>query len=162
MTTGLAIKLLLLLLAANGTPVVAKRWLGDKWTFPLDAGLKFIDGRRLLGRSKTFRGVVVGVLACAVVAVLLGFTWQVGALFGFLSLCGDASSSFIKRRLDISPSGMALGLDQIPEALLPLLLLRGYFGLDLTAVCLLVALFFVGELLLSRIMFQLGVRDHPY
>lgn len=162
LTIDLASKLLLLLLAANGSPVVAKRLFGDKFVAPVDAGMIFVDGRPLLGASKTIRGVLAGVTVTALIAPLLDYSIVTGAIFGLLSLSGDALSSFVKRRLNIQSSGQALGLDQIPEALLPLWLLRDAFGLDLWSVLIVVGLFFVGELLLSRVMYWLGVRDHPY
>ena len=162
LTVGLAAKILLLLLAANGSPVLTKWLFGDRWAYPLDGGRKFIDGRPLLGPSKTLRGLVVGIAVPALVAPLLGYSWTLGALLGFMSLCGDALSSFAKRRLSIPPSGRALGIDQVPEALLPLWLLREELGLDWASVAALVALFTIGGLLLSRIMYRLGVRDRPY
>ncbi len=155
-------KILLLLLAANGTPVLAKRLLGTRWSVPLDAGKTFFDSRRILGASKTWRGLLIGVIATSIIAPLLGFTWQTGALFGALSLAGDAFSSFIKRRIDIPPSGKALGLDQIPEAILPLWLLRENLNLDEWSVVIIVVLFTITELLLSKLLFSLGVRDKPY
>lgn len=162
LTIELAIELLTLLLAANGSPVIAKRLLGDKFTAPVDAGFIFVDGRPLLGSSKTIRGVLAGVTITAMIAPLLGYSILTGAIFGLLSLSGDALSSFLKRRLNIRSSGRALGLDQIPEAFLPLWILRDSFGLDLWSVLAVVGLFFVGELLLSRVMYWLGVRDQPY
>jgi CDP-2,3-bis-(O-geranylgeranyl)-sn-glycerol synthase len=162
LTVALTLKLLVLLLAANGSPVIAKRLFGTRWTYPVDGGLIFVDGRPLLGKSKTVRGIVVGVVATSLVAPMLGFSWVTGALFGLASLSGDALSSFVKRRLNIQPSGMAFGLDQIPEALLPLWLFRATLGLDFWSVLILVVLFTLGELMLSRVMFWLGVRDHPY
>jgi CDP-2,3-bis-(O-geranylgeranyl)-sn-glycerol synthase len=162
LTFVLAIKLLLLLLAANGSPVLAKWLLRDKWAYPLDGGLRFADGRPLLGHSKTIRGVLTGTLATAALAPLLGISWTTGALLGLASLAGDAFSSFIKRRCKIPPSGRALGVDQIPEALLPLWLFRNALGLDPVSLLVLVCLFTVGGLALSRVMFRLGVRDRPY
>ncbi len=108
------------------------------------------------------RGIVLGVLATAAMAALLGYSAITGALFGLASLSGDLLSSFLKRRMHIAPSSMALGLDQIPEALLPLWLLREALGLDLGTVIIITGLFTVGELLLSRVMYWIGVRDHPY
>lgn len=162
LTLALTLKLLLLLLAANGSPVIAKRIFGERCAYPVDGGLIFFDGQPLLGKSKTVRGILAGVVVTALIAPVLGLSWVTGAFFGLASLGGDALSSFVKRRLSISPSGKALGLDQIPEALLPLWLLHETLGLDLWSVLALVALFIVSELLLSRVMFWLGIRDHPY
>ena len=158
----LTLKLLILLLAANGTPVLGKRLLGSRLAAPLDGGRKFFDGRPLLGPSKTVRGLALSVLATALAAHLLGLAWTLGLGFAAASMAGDAFSSFVKRRLNVPSSGQALVLDQVPEALLPLWLYRDALGLDGWQIVTLVALFSVGELLLSRVMFSLGIRERPY
>ena len=58
----LGLRLLLLLGAANTAPIVIKRVLGGRWNAPLDGGLRFVDGRPLLGPSKTVRGLVAAVV----------------------------------------------------------------------------------------------------
>jgi len=158
----LIIDVLLLLLAANGAPVLVARVLGERWAWPVDGGARFTDGRPLFGPSKTWRGLLSGVLLTAIVSQLLGFGLLLGMLFGAASLAGDLSSSFIKRRLGVVSSDRALLLDQIPEALLPLLVCRQLLGLDLWSMAWLVLLFVVGALLLSRIMYRFGIRRRPY
>src|SRR5690606_30812914 len=116
----LMVKLLCLLGAANGAPVVAAKLLGARFGRPLDGGWRFVDGRPLFGPSKTWRGLVVAVAGGAVVAVPLGWSWQLGAGVALAAMAGDLISSFIKRRLGLPSSSMCLGLDQVPEALLPL------------------------------------------
>ena len=155
-------KLLFLLLVANGTPVMVSNLFRHRLDYPLDGHLKAFDGRPLLGPSKTVRGVLTSVATTALVAPVLGMTWQSGALFGGLAMCGDLVSSFIKRRLGMSSSSMALGLDQIPEALIPLLAMRKDFGLSWTGLWYTVAGFFILELVLSRILFKLNLRKQPY
>ena len=162
LTPTLVVELLLLLLAANGAPVLLARLLGDRWAWPVDSGVLLRDGRPLFGRSKTWRGIVVGVAATAVVALLFGHGIAFGILFGAASLAGDLLSSFVKRRLGIQSSGKAVGLDQVPEALLPLLVCRGELGIGWPAVAVLVALFFFGSLLLSRAMYRFGIKKRPY
>ncbi|MEZ5553213.1 MAG: CDP-archaeol synthase [Pseudomonadales bacterium] len=157
-----AISALLLLLAANGAPVLGKRLLGEHLSAPLDGGRRFLDARPLFGRSKTWRGLTLSLGATALVAPLLGYTWTLGMTFAACSMAGDLLTSFIKRRLNIPPSGRFLGLDQIPEAALPLLVFRAQLGLDLLDVAALTGLFTVGSLLLSRVMYRLGIRDRPY
>ena len=158
----LIIDVLLLLLAANGAPVLVARVLGERWAWPVDGGARFTDGRPLFGPSKTWRGLLSGVLLTGIVGQLLGLGFLLGMLFGAASLAGDLSSSFIKRRLGVVSSGRALLLDQIPEALLPLLVCRQLLGLDPWSIIWLVLLFVVGALLLSRIMYRLGIRRRPY
>lgn len=153
---------LVLVLVANGTPVLATRLLGQKLSWPLDCGLRLPDGRPLLGRSKTIRGVLLSILVTAAVAPLLGLPWWAGALAGSLAMVGDLLSSLLKRRLGLPSSSRALGLDQVPEALLPLLALQATMGLAAIDVLMATLLFWVGGLLLSRLLFALGIRDRPY
>lgn len=158
----LLIELLLLLLVANGAPILARFLLKKRWAVPIDAGHAAWDGHPWFGPSKTLHGAVAAVIASALTAWALGYTPGLGAAFGALAMAGDLMSSFIKRRLGIAPSGMALGLDQIPEALLPLLILREQFALAWLEVAELVALFFISELLLSRILYHMRIRERPY
>ena len=110
----------ILLLLANGSPVLAKKLLGQRMAWPLDGGLVLSDGYRLFGPSKTIRGILCGIAAAAGSGWLLGLGWPVGALAGAAAMVGDLLSSFIKRRLARPPSSRATGVDQIPESLLPL------------------------------------------
>jgi CDP-2,3-bis-(O-geranylgeranyl)-sn-glycerol synthase len=79
-----------------------------------------------------------------------------------MALAGDLLSSFLKRRLGLQSSSMAVGLDQIPESLIPLLACR--HALSLTAVDIIAgtAIFFIAEVMLSHLLFRLHVRDRPY
>ena len=153
---------ILFLALANGTPVLAKRALGQSGAWPVDGGLLLRDGRRLLGRSKTWRGVVLGCVAPALAAPWLGLSWQVGALFGAAAMAGDLLSSFVKRRVGVAASGRAPALDQLPEALLPLVVCRQALGLDLLGVLVVAALFWGANAGLSPLLYRLGVRDQPY
>jgi CDP-diglyceride synthetase len=156
------LQLLTLLVLANGTPVVAKKILGERLAYPLDGGVEFVDGRPLLGRSKTIRGVVLAVLVTTAGAPLIGLEWIVGFLVGSLAMAGDLLSSFVKRRMALPPSSRASGLDQVPEALLPLLACRNLLSLTMTDIAAGVGLFFIGEVLLSRVFYALRLRDRPY
>ena len=156
------IKLLLLIIIANGAPVVAAAVCGGWGHQPIDGGWILADGRRWLGDSKTWRGVIAASLASSLAAVLLGLPAWIGGVIGIAAMIGDLLSSFVKRRLGIPASGMALGLDQIPEALLPLLAIAGEFALTWPAIGGTVAGFIVLELTLSPIFYWLGVRNRPY
>lgn len=158
----LCARLLLLLAVANTTPIVAKNVFGTRWNAPLDAGWRFVDGRPLLGPSKTVRGLVAAMAGTAVAAALMGFSFGLGFALGALAMLGDALSSFVKRRLNIASGGRATGIDQIPEALLPLLVVRGALGLSLPEVAAITLVFFVLEIPLARLFFRLGLRDRPH
>ena len=77
-------------------------------------------------------------------------------------MAGDCLSSFTKRRIGLEPSSMSVGLDQIPEALLPAIACRIYMPLSLFDIVAIVAVFFAGQLALSRLSFAIGLRDRPY
>jgi CDP-2,3-bis-(O-geranylgeranyl)-sn-glycerol synthase len=155
-------KLLFLLLVANGAPIITYDLLKQRWAFPVDGGLRLWDGRRLFGQSCTLRGWASSAIATTAFAIVLGLPAKTGLSIALLAMAGDTFSSFIKRRLNRSPGSMALGLDQIPESLLPLLGVRQQFGVPLVTVALLVAGFVVLELLLSRLLYKLRLRKTPY
>lgn len=154
--------LLLLLLTANGSPIVARLMLGDRLDRPLDGGRMMADGHPLLGPSKTLRGLVSAIVGTVAAAPLLGFSWQIGLLIAIFAMLGDIFSSFLKRRLGLASSAMALGLDQIPESLFPLVACRSLLDLSVSQVLLLTFVFMIAELLISRLLYQLGIRQHPY
>jgi len=156
------VEILILLGVANGTPIFATRLLGKRLNAPLDGGLKLPDGRPLFGPSKTVRGLVLSVVCTMLAAALLGFEWITGAGLASASMFGDLLSSFIKRRLGLRVHSQAFGLDQVPESLLPLLVLRQHLGLGYGDIVIITATFIVLELLLSRLLYRLHVRDRPY
>jgi CDP-2,3-bis-(O-geranylgeranyl)-sn-glycerol synthase len=157
-----ALPVFLLLLIANGSPILARLLLRKRLAAALDGGLVLADGHRLLGPSKTWRGLITAVLLTTLSAVILGLPWHVGAIVGTCAMLGDALSSFVKRRLGMASGDMAPGLDQIPESLLPLLACQPLLGLSWSKVVLLSLGFMVANLALSRLLFHLGVREHPY
>ena len=154
--------LLALIGAANSAPLVAKYLLGARGAWPVDAGLNFFDGRPLLGKAKTVRGILVGTLAPALLAPLLGYTFAQGIAVGAAAMAGDLVSSFIKRRLGYTPSSQSIGLDQILEVLLPALIARGWFGLTGWDIVYVVVAFIIIALLLSKLLYRLRLRDEPY
>lgn len=156
------LRILLLLTIANGAPIVARRLLGEHFAAPLDHGVTLRDGRPLLGAAKTLRGILVALGATTLAAPLLGFGWLTGLALAAAAMTGDLLSSFLKRRLGLPPHAQALGLDQIPEALLPLLLLQQILGLSAGDILILVIAFILVELALSRLLFRLHIREQPY
>ncbi|HTN33160.1 MAG TPA: CDP-archaeol synthase [Marinobacter sp.] len=158
----ISLELFVMLVLANGAPVVAAKVLRNYWASPVDGGRLWFDGRPVLGASKTWRGLVAGALSCALFSwwVELGFLF--GLLFGSLALSGDLLSSFAKRRWGLEPSARARGVDQIPEAALPLILAVFWLPLSVWVALLLVALFALSNVIFSPILFRLGIRNQPY
>ena len=146
----------------NGAPVIARVLLGERWDWPVDGGYRFPDGRPWFGPSKTVRGIVAALPVGGVSAVALGYPVTTGLLIAGGAMLGDLLSSFVKRRLGMPPSSMALGLDQVPESLFPALLVGGQFGLTWQSTIGVVVAFIVLELILSRILFALNIRKRPF
>jgi CDP-diglyceride synthetase len=156
------LQLLILLTLANGTPVIAKKILGNRLAFPMDGGIRLVDGRPLFGQSKTIRGIVLAVLVTSACAPVIGLEWRIGVLVGSLAMAGDLCSSFLKRRMNVPAGGRATGLDQVPESLFPLLACRTALGLTVLDIAAGVVIFFIGEVLLSRLLYKFRLRDRPY
>jgi len=155
-------QILVLVTLANGGPIVTKKIFGSHFSSPLDAGALFFDDRPLFGPSKTVRGILASFLLTTAGALLLGLGLTIGAIVAAAAMAGDLFSSFSKRRLNLPPSSQAPGLDQIPESLFPMLACRDALSLTNTDVALGVGVFLVGELILSRLLFQAHIRDEPY
>jgi len=109
-----AIKFIFPAYCANAIPVLAGGGL------PLDLGRKFLDGKPIFGKNKTFRGFFSGLI----IGTVAGFAeaavfqeYQSISYFGFLlslgALLGDLTGAFIKRRLGIPPGGLLPVVDQM-------------------------------------------------
>lgn len=157
-----AATLLVLLALANGTPVLAQRLFRERWARPVDGGRRGPDGQPLLGPSKTWRGLLAGTLGSGLGAALLGPGLAFGLVFGALALLGDLFSSFCKRRLGLASSARATGLDQLPESLLPMIFASWWLSLGLLLPVLVVAVFVVGNMLMSPLLYRLGIRRQPH
>jgi len=118
------IRLLLLVLPAyfaNAVPVLLG---GGK---QIDLGRKFLDGRPILGKSKTIRGFIAGTFTGLLIGELLYLLKYVGIVFfpfpfqyallglllGFGAMLGDSIGSFIKRRIGYGSGDQVLLIDEM-------------------------------------------------
>lgn len=155
------IEILGLIVLANAIPVLLARLFGAHADWPLDLDTK-LGQQPLLGPSKTWRGLVGSLMLTPLFAILFGLSGWDGLLIAAMAMLGDVCGSFIKRRLKIVPSGMAPGLDQIPESLFPALAMKPSLAMSWGDVLIMVLLFIFIELLLSRLGFMLNLRNRPY
>lgn len=151
MNVYLVAELTTLLIIANGAPVLVNLMAGSHWDRPLDGNRVLPDGQPVLGSSKTIRGFVAAVVATAALAPLFGLSLLQGVAFGGLAMLGDLVSSFLKRRMGFASGRSAPLLDQLPETLMPLTLLRPVLGPTGREIIVAACLFIVIDLLLSSL-----------
>lgn len=144
------LKLLLLIVIANLSPIIGQRLLGNRFASPLDCGSRFLDGRPLLGSSKTWRGYLFAIPITILCAWVEGLDIETGLVFSLAALLGDSLTSFIKRRLGLASGGHAPGLDQVLESLLPLLMVQQKFDLALAGILGVVMAFIILDLIFWR------------
>lgn len=97
---------------ANAVPVLAGGGLS------MDFGRNFVDGKRVFGNNKTFRGfffgLSVGIAVGLVEWMLFDYYPLLFSLFTPLgALSGDLAAAFLKRRLGIAPGELFPIVDQI-------------------------------------------------
>ncbi|WP_091638987.1 CDP-archaeol synthase [Aquisalimonas asiatica] len=156
------LQVLIIITVANAAPVVLSYVLGRRSGRPVDGGSRWRDGRRVFGPSKTVRGVIAAVIATTGVTALLGLPLLVGAAAGALAMAGDLASSFAKRRMGLMPSSRFIGLDQVPEAFLPLLVLIPLPMISTTSGVAAAALFVLLGPPASWMLYRAGIRREPH
>lgn len=141
---------------------------------PVDLGRKFIDGQRILGEGKTFRGTAGGIAVASAAALALGIAFpETSALletdyfhYGFLlavgAVAGDFAGSFAKRRAGIERGKGVFMLDQLDFVVGGLAL-----GLITAAPTLLEAFFLLAFTMLAHVLgnwiaFAAKVKQVPW
>ena len=106
-----ALKFIFPAYCANAAPVVAGGGT------PMDFGKNFLDGKRILGKNKTYRGFFFGSAIGITVGLVEVMFFDYPLLFSMLSplgaLLGDLAAAFLKRRLGIAPGGLLPIVDQV-------------------------------------------------
>lgn len=118
---------------ANATPVALTRFkIVEFLNKPIDGGAK-LWGQPVLGSTKTWRGMIVGMLAGVIVVALQAlaydrwltlrqfflyeyYLWDIlflGFLLGFGILLGDLIKSFLKRRAGVQSSASFFPFDYL-------------------------------------------------
>lgn len=156
------IYLLILIIVANGAPIIERWGLNRRKNYPIDFGWRFFDGLPCFGNSKTWPGLAAACVFTSLFSELLGLGILFGLLIATLAMAGDLCSSFIKRRLNLPESRQAIMLDQLPESLLPALGAYEILQLNALELMLVVVIFIPFELLLSRVLYSWGIRKRPY
>lgn len=113
----------------------------DFLAVPLDGGLKF-RGKPLLGKNKTLRGLLAGIITGAFWGYFVTDPF-LGMLQGIAAIVGDAIGSFIKRQLNFAPGENFPILDQL-DYVPTLVIVTAFFRpVDLKSVCILIIIAFI-------------------
>jgi hypothetical protein len=165
--------------AANATPVfINKIPLLRNWKTPLDCG-KTLNGKRLFGANKTWRGLIFGTLVGALTGLLiygiyptsaneLNFTTNgglrmfcLGALLGAGALLGDALESMAKRQLGVQPGESWFPFDQLDYIFGGIVFSSVLYVLQPYQSLAIIAVYFGLHLVVSYLGFLLNLKDKP-
>ncbi len=139
--------------AANMAPIFANNLpVVNRYNYPLDSFKTYRD-KRIFGSHKTVRGLISGVVAAAMIALLQlwlfsSFGWAhtlaqgvdyssirivfMGAAMGLGAIVGDAVKSFFKRQVGVQPGTSWVPFDQIDFIIGGLLLSALFVQLSLS------------------------------
>jgi len=169
---------------ANIVPVFASRiYILRNWSTPIDFGKQY-KGQDVLGKNKTWRGLICGILIGMLVCYLQryffnNFSWinsfclqagvdysslnvfLLGGLLGFGALVGDGVESFFKRLLVIKPGHKWIPFDQIDYIVGGLLASSLVIILNIPQYLLIFVVWFLMHLLFSYIGYLLKLKDRP-
>lgn len=151
-----------------GAVASAKIW--RRWKTPIIKESVTLRGKPVLGKNKTWRGLVVGTLIGVMVYLIqsrfitgleihdyssltLGFLLAFGAVFG------DLVKSFIKRQVGIPNGAKFIPFDQIDHPLMAMLLSLFIIDLSLQFFLIALALTFVLHILVNFISYSIKMRD---
>ena len=151
--------------AANMAPPFTQFWKG--WNRPIHA--------RSLGNHKTVMGFVFGVVVALLVAGLqkaidTPFTlmmdyahWPwLGLGFGVGAMTGDCIKSYFKRRRGVAPGAAWIPFDQLDFVVGALLFVGPFARVSASDVAVIVAMSLVGDILVNRAAYRLGIKASPW
>ncbi|HZK78618.1 MAG TPA: CDP-archaeol synthase [Gemmatimonadaceae bacterium] len=146
---------------ANMTPPFIRFWHG--WNRPIS--------ERWLGSHKTVAGAVAGICVAFIAAFAQSRVhWQgsildydrwplIGLLLGTGAIGGDIVKSFFKRRMKIAPGGRWIPADQLDFGIGALILISSMAHLSWLDAVTILAITFVGDIIVNQLAFRLHIRD---
>jgi len=168
--------------ASNAAPIfsAAIPFL-KKFDAPIDGGEK-LNGRRIFGAHKTWRGIISGIVVATILLAVqqylfLNFEWVkfvsggidyaalpvliLGPLFAIGALGGDAIESFFKRQRGIKSGGKWIPFDQIDYIIGSVIVSLFFVILTPIQYVLIFVVWFLAHILASYIGYKLGLKKDP-
>ena len=161
---------------ANMAPVIVKKI--NLFVFPIDFNKK-IKNKPILGKNKTFRGFIFGVIFSIIIIYIQFllynidffknisfFSYQNWLLFGFLiglgALTGDLVKSFFKRRLGLKPGAKFIPFDQTDFVVGALVFIVPIFNLTLKIFITSLLLSFILHIIINHLAFYMKIRNEKW
>ena len=154
---------------ANASPVIFGGG-GDA----LDFNIMF-EGERLLGKGKTIRGFVSGLITGFAVGIVIALQpfypfnlpflvkVKIGFLLSLGALTGDLFGSFVKRRMHLKSGSPSFLLDQLPFIFFALIFAYTYtFSLSVTAWLYLIILSISLHVIFNWLANKIGLKKVPW
>jgi CDP-2,3-bis-(O-geranylgeranyl)-sn-glycerol synthase len=131
---------------------------------PIDFGKDFVDGERILGDHKTFRGFVSGFIGGALVGVVCSYVFSKNLLIVAVpaslgALLGDMAGAFVKRRLKIKPGGPLPIVDQLDFVVGAMILVSLFSAISLPVALILLLVTPPIHFLTNVGAYALGLKD---
>ncbi|MGC8610738.1 MAG: CDP-2,3-bis-(O-geranylgeranyl)-sn-glycerol synthase [Thermoplasmata archaeon] len=159
-----------------------------KGKLPMDFNKNFIDGRRILGKGKTWKGFIGGTLSGTFFGIVEetistfvnspyipefsnSFLYAIIIVFflSFSSMLGDSCGSFIKRRMNFPSGSEALFLDQYPFIICSLIFFYIFnstlflkYIWNIYSIIFLIIITIVLHRLVNIIGYKMGKKDVPW
>lgn len=151
---------------ANMAPVFG-RFVFKRFNHPIS--------KRLCGEHKTWKGLILGVLAAIIVSFiqyklniqeLKLYDYNDWLLFGFLmgfgALFGDALKSFFKRRFNINPGNSWIPFDQIDFVIGSLFFSSFIFFIGWKNIFIIIIISFLLHIITNHVAYYLRIRDEKW
>ncbi len=140
---------------ANSTPVV----LGGGT--PVDGGKLWSDGKPILGKNKTIRGCLSGVLVGTIIGALQGNPFG-GLAQATGAILGDLISSFMKRRSDYTPGSSMPIVDQLDFITLAVIMSYPFQATNLVSVLIIMVITVPIHYATNYVAWILKLKKNPW
>jgi len=162
---------------ANMAPVIVKK-VFNNLAFPLDFNKK-IGNKEILGKNKTFRGLIFGVIF-AIIIIFIQFNFYknnilvdisivdysdwllIGLLMGFGAIFGDLAESFVKRRINYKPGKSFIPFDQLDFVIGALIFVYSIVALSLNKIITILVLSFILHIIVNHVAYYTGFRKEKW
>lgn len=134
---------------------------------PIDMDRKFLDGKPIFGKNKTFRGfisgLIFGTLAGFIESLIFpGYQVSLSFFISLGALLGDLAGAFLKRRIGMAPGEMLPIIDQTDFIIGAIILALPFFEVTLELMVVIFAVTIPLHVLTNFAAYRLGLKSKPW